>query len=104
MPNQNILIIQSSWGIGFKCKGDLRNVWNAPFFCFIFNQMNVAYQILVQMLSRRLLILVIRIKRISIRLYLHNIMRSKANKNYRVHKIAFNSVTNVILQNKVMSC
>ena len=62
MPNQNISIIQSSWGIGFKCKGDLRNVWNAPFFCFIFNQMNVAYQILVQMLSRRLLILVIRIK------------------------------------------
>ena len=56
MPNQNISIIQSSWGIGFKCKGDLRNVWNAPFFCFIFNQMNVAYQILVQMLSRRLLI------------------------------------------------
>ena len=41
MPNQNILIIQSSWGIGFKCKGDLRNVWNAPLFSFISNQINV---------------------------------------------------------------
>ena len=41
---------------------------------------------------------------ISIKLYLHNIMRSKANKKCRIHEIAFNSVTNVILQNKVMSC
>ena len=69
MPNQNISIIQSSWGIGFKCKGDLTNIWNAPFFYFIINQINVAYQIFVQMLSR-----------ISIKLYLHNVVRSKANK------------------------
>ena len=92
MPNKNIFIIQSSWGIGFRCKGDVTNIWNAPCFYFIINQINVGYEILDWMLSRR------------IKLYLHNSMRSKANNKCRVHKIAFNSVTNVILWNKVMSC